>query len=129
MVWWQLFWYYFNYFKKSWIVNIWLEIVIKKYHPLEHGVLFFAFYGTCAGGEGGQLKLYSFFEILDAHLNWILMWEGAKNSDKSQNSKKNCIKSFQCLEQISQEQRVFIISSKKLWLLYIYIFNIMLILN
>jgi hypothetical protein len=39
---------------------------------------------------------------------------GVKNSEKSQNSKTNCIKSFQCPEQISQEERAFIISSEKL---------------
>ena len=58
------------------------------------------------------------------------MGEGVINREKSQNStKKNCIKSFQCPEQISQEERVFIISSKKLWLLYIYIFKIIHMLN
>jgi hypothetical protein len=36
------------------------------------------------------------------------------NSEKNQNSKKNWIKSFQYPEQKSQEERGFIISSKKL---------------
>jgi hypothetical protein len=31
-------------------------------------------------------------KILDAVLNWILMGEGVKNGEKSQNSIKNCIK-------------------------------------
>jgi len=42
-----------------------------------------------------------------------LLGEGVKNGEKNQN-KKNCIKSFQCPEQISQEKEVFIIFSKKL---------------
>ncbi len=48
---------------------------------------------------------------------WNFDGEGVKNSEKKfQNSKKNCIKSFQCPEQIYREERVFtfIISSKKL---------------
>ena len=36
---------------------------------------------------------------------------------------------IQCPEQISQEERVFIISSKKMWLIYIYILKIIHILN
>ncbi len=51
------------------------------------------------GGEGvkmGQNKNYTAFflhwlKILDAVLNWILMGEGVKNGEKSQNSIKNCI--------------------------------------
>jgi hypothetical protein len=42
------------------------------------------------------------------------MGEGVKNSEKSKNSKKKKHVGIQCPEQISQQERVFIISSKKL---------------
>jgi len=77
----------------------------------KHGLFFFAFQGTYAGGRGGEngpkLKLYSFFlhwlKILDAVLNWILMGEGVKNDEKSKNSIKNCIKSLLNFEIIRKE--------------------------
>jgi hypothetical protein len=53
--------------------------------------------GGSRGENGSKWKLYSFFlhwlKILDAVLNWILMGEGVKNGEKSQNSIKICIKS------------------------------------
>jgi len=92
--------------------------LISSFKP--RGAFFFAFYGTYAGGggeNGSKLKLYSYFEILeDSGCKFKLNFDGGgvKNSEKSQNSKTNCIKSFQCPEQISQEERAFIISSEKL---------------
>jgi len=78
--------------------------LIRLLH-INAGCFFFAFYGTYAGGGGknrSKIKIiYSFF------LHCLV-----KNSDKSQNSKKLHI-GIQRPEQISQEERVFIIFSKK----------------
>jgi hypothetical protein len=49
---------------------------ILKNYCLFHGVLFFAFYGTYAGGENVKQIFSHRLKIHDANLNWILTGEG-----------------------------------------------------
>ena len=77
------------------------KVIIKQKIKSSHGVLFFCILWNICWGEdvenGSKLKLYIFFEMLeDSGCKFKLNFdgEGVKNSEKSQNSKKNCIKSF-----------------------------------
>ncbi len=90
-----------------------------------HGVLFFAFHGTHAGGRGWKwvkIKIIQFFlrclKIPDANLGWILM-ERVKNSEKSQNSRKFSMS----WENISRRKSVNYLFLKFMITLHLYIKN------